>query len=95
MYVGIQLFKKHEFSLRQIAAEVGCAVNTVRRHLAVEALPKYQRHVKRETKLAQFEQYLRNRQQAAHPDTIPATVLYREIAACGYQGGMSQRHARS
>ena len=37
----IQLLSKHGLSLRQIAAEVGCAVNTVRRHLALEALPKY------------------------------------------------------
>jgi tRNA(Ser,Leu) C12 N-acetylase TAN1 len=28
VYVEIQLLKKHGFSLRQIAAEVGCAVNT-------------------------------------------------------------------
>jgi transposase len=41
--VEIQLLKRHGFSLRQIAAEVGCAVNTVRRHLALEAVPKYER----------------------------------------------------
>lgn len=93
VYVEIQLLSKHGLSLRQIAAEVGCAVNTVRRHLALEAVPKYERKVKRRTKLEQFEQYLRERQQAAHPDTIPATVLYREIAARGYQGGMSQLRA--
>ena len=89
----IQLLKKHGLSLRQIAAEVGCAVNTVRRHLALVAVPKYERKVKRQTKLAQFEQYLRDRQQAAQPDVIPATVLYREIAARGYQGGMSHLRA--
>lgn len=93
VYVEIQLLKKHGLSLRQIAAEVGCAVNTVRRHLALEALPKYERKVKRQTKLAQFEQYLRDRQQAAEPDVIPATVLYREISARGYEGGMSQLRA--
>ena len=73
VYVEIQLLSKHGLSLRQIAAEVGCAVNTVRRHLALEAVPKYERKVKRRTKLEQFEQYLRERQQAAYPDTIPAT----------------------
>jgi len=93
VYVEIQLLKKHGLSLRQIAAEVGCAVNTVRRHLALEAVPKYERKVKRRTKLAQFEQYLKDRQKAAQPDTIPATVLYREIAARGYEGGMSQLRA--
>ena len=34
MYVEIQLLSKHGLSLRRIAAEVGCAVNTVRRQLA-------------------------------------------------------------
>ena len=93
VYVEIQLLKKHGLSLRQIAAEVGCAVNTVRRHLALEAVPKYERKVARQTKLGQFEQYLRDRHQAAQPDVIPATVLYREITARGYQGGMSQLRA--
>jgi transposase len=93
VYVEIQLLKKHGLSLRQIAVEVGCAVNTVRRHLALDVVPKYERKVKRATKLAPFEVYLKERQDAAQPDTIPATVLYREIAARGYQGGMSQLRA--
>lgn len=93
VYVEIQLLKRHGFSLRQIAAEVGCAVNTVRRHLALEVVPKYERKIKRETKLATHEAYLRARQAAAHPDWIPATVLYREIVARGYQGGQSQLRA--
>lgn len=67
VYVEIQLLKKHGLSLRQIAAEVGCAVNTVRRHLALKAVLKYERKVKRQTKLAQFEPYLRDRQQPLSP----------------------------
>ena len=93
VYVEIQLLKKHGMSLRQIAVEVGCAVNTVRRHLALESVPKYERKVKRETKLAVHETYLRDRQAAAQPDWIPATVLHREIVARGYQGGHSQLRA--
>lgn len=93
VYVEIQLLKKHGFSLRQIAAEVGCAVNTVRRHLDLKAAPKYQRTTQRKTKLAPYESYLKERQAAAHPDWIPATVLHREIAAQGYQGGQSQLRA--
>jgi transposase len=50
-------------------------VNTVRRHLALEAVPKYERKVKRQTKLGQFETYLRERLKAARPDSIPATRL--------------------
>ena len=41
----IQLLSKHGLSLRRITAEVGRAVNTVRRHLALEAVPKYERKV--------------------------------------------------
>lgn len=93
VYVEIQLLNKHGFSLRKIAAEVGCAVNTVRRHLALTAAPKYERKVKRVTKLAEYEDYLRERQTAARPDWIPATVLHREIVERGYQGGLSQLRA--
>jgi transposase len=93
VYVDIQVLRKHGFSLRKIAEEVGCAVNTVRRQLASEGLPRYERKIKCETKLGAFEAYLRERQQSAQPLWIPATVLYREIAAQGYQGGMSQLRA--
>ena len=93
MYVEIQLLKRHGFSLRQISAEVGCAVNTVRRHLALKAVPKYERKAKRATKLEPYEGFLRERHAVALPDSIPATVLYREIEALGYQGGMSQLRA--
>lgn len=93
VYVEIQLLSKHGFSLRRIAAEVGCAVNTVRRHLALEAVPKYERKVKRTTKLAAHEAYLRERQKAAQPNWIPASVLHRELVERGYQGGLSQLRA--
>lgn len=89
----IQLLNKHGWSLREIAEEMGCAVNTVRRHLVSAGKPKYQRKVKRETKLAAHESYLRERQESAQPLWIPATVLHREIVAHGYQGGQSQLRA--
>lgn len=90
VYVEIQVLRKHGFSLRKIEAEVGCAINTVRSHLARAEAPKYERRVKRVRKLAAFEGYLRDRQEAAKPAWIPATVLYREIVAQGDQGGISQ-----
>jgi len=91
--VEIQILKKHGMSLRRIAAEVGCAVNTVRRQLSSTAAPTYERKRQRVTKLAAYEAYLRQRQAAAQPSWIPATVLYREIAEKGYQGGLSQLRA--
>lgn len=93
VYVEIQLLKKHGLSLRQIAQEVSCAVNTVRRHLALADGPKYERKIKRETKLAAHVGYLNERQASAKPLWIPATVLYREIAGLGYDGGISQLRA--
>ena len=80
-------------SLRKIAEEVGCAVNTVRSHLNVGTLPKYERTKLRVTKLSTFEDYLRERQAAARPAWIPATVLLREIVALGYTGSHSQLRA--
>jgi transposase len=55
VFVEIQLLKKYGFSLRQIAREVGCAVNTVRRQLAETGIPTYVRKVLRPTKLAPYE----------------------------------------
>lgn len=89
----IEVLKRQGLSLRRIAAEVGCAVSTVRSHLGEPGLPRYERKVKRVTKLAPFETYLRERQAAAHPNWIPASVLMREIVALGYQGGASQLRA--
>lgn len=90
VYVEIQVLKRQGFSLRKIAEEVGCAVNTVRSHLARGEAPKYERKVKRQSKLGPHEAYLRTRQEAASPEWIPATVLLREIAERGYAGGLSQ-----
>ena len=93
VYVEIELLRKHGMSLRKIAEEVGCAVNTVRSHLEADMRPRYQRNKLRVTKLSPFGDYLRERQAAAHPAWIPATVLQREIAAQGYAGGLSQLRA--
>lgn len=47
----------------------------------------------RVSKLSPFHTYVRERQAAAHPAWIPATVLLREIVALGYTGGHSQLRA--
>ena len=90
VYVEIEVLRKHGLSLRKIAAEVGCAVNTVRSHLAQGSQPRYERQKKGVSKLSTYETYLRERQAAAQPQWIPATVLLREISALGYTGGVSQ-----
>lgn len=93
VYVEIELLRKHGMSLRKIAEQVGCAVNTVRSHLEADTWPRYQRNKLRVTKLSAFADYLRERQAAAHPAWIPATVLLREIKALGYLGSHSQLRA--
>ena len=55
VFVEIHLLKKHGLSLRQIAKEVGCAVNTVWRQLAEGDKPKYVRKIQRPTKLEAYE----------------------------------------
>ena len=80
-------------SLRKIAEEVGCAVNTVRSYLEAETWPHYRRNKLRVTKRLAFADYLRERQAAAHPAWIAATVLLREIKARGYLGSHSQLRA--
>lgn len=67
VYGEIEILRKQGLSLRRIALEVGCAVNTVRAHLAAPGLPRYERKAKRPTKLAAYETYLRERQAASKP----------------------------
>jgi transposase len=95
VYVEIKVMRRQGKSLRQIAEAVGCAVNTVRSHILSADIPRYERKVKRPGKLAGFESYLRERQAAAHPNWIPASVLYREIVEQGYSGGTSPLRAFS
>ena len=78
VYVEIELLRRHGLSLRRIAAEVGCAVNTVRAHLVSPGLPRYARKVKRVTKLAPFEAYSRH-----HPQFFKAALIATLLRAAG------------
>ena len=84
-YMQIKILHKQGKSLRAIACEVGCSVNTVRKYLAEGSAPKRQGRPARPAKVAAHEDYLRQRVAAASPDWIPATVLWREIAQMGRQ----------
>jgi transposase len=89
----IKILHKQGKSLRAIACELGCAVNTVRKYLNGEAPPAYQERMRREPKVAPFATYLQQRVAAAAPDWIPATVLWREIREQGFDG--SERTVRN
>jgi transposase len=85
-YMQIRILHKQGKSLRAIACEVGCSVNTVRKYLVEDSRPDFKARVSRITKLAPFQAYLRQRAASAAPDWIPATVLWREIREMGFTG---------
>ena len=84
----IKILHKQGKSLRAIACEVGCSVNTVRKYLAAQDPPTFRpAAAPRESIVVPFEEYLRERIAAAAPDWIPAAVLWREIQSMGFDGG--------
>lgn len=79
--------------IREIARQLGCSRNTVRRYLREEEARRYGPRSPRATKLDPYRAYLAERVEQAKPRWIPATVLLREIAERGYDGGISQLKA--
>jgi transposase len=86
----ISVLRRRVKSLRAIAAEMGCAVNTVRRHLGHPELPHYAKRQSARPKLGAFEAYLRDRIVSVEGASIPASVLAREIRERGYEGSDRQ-----
>lgn len=79
--------------VREIARQLGCARNTVRRYLRDQNARRYGPRPPRPCKLDAYRAYLLERVAQARPRWIPATVLLREIAERGYTGGISQLKA--
>ncbi|MCH8961612.1 MAG: IS21 family transposase [Bacteroidetes bacterium] len=73
-------------SIKAISRELGVSRNTVRRYLRSKTIPEPQARSAKPTKLDGYRGYLPSRVEAAHPDWIPATVLFAEVAALGYSG---------
>lgn len=85
--VEIHVLHRQGKGIRGIAKELNLSRNTVRHYLRnVAKTPKYPARQPRLSKLEPFKPYLRQRIEAAKPHWIPATVLFREIQAQGYQG---------
>jgi transposase len=83
----IKIMSRRGMSVRAIARELGISRNTVRKYLRGEAVSEpTRRGPGRPRKLAPYEDWLRRRVEGAHPIQLPATVLYREVAAMGYDG---------
>ncbi len=87
-FVEIQVRHRQGMSIKAISRELGVSRNTVRKYLRAEDVPKAQKRQAKPTKLDDYYAYLKSRVAAAHPDWIPATVLFDEIKALGYTGGV-------
>jgi transposase len=91
--VEIRVLARQGASIHEIARQMGCSRNTVRRYLRSEQAARYGPRAPRPCKLDAFHEYLHGRIEAARPHWIPATVLLREIRERGYTGGISQLKA--
>ncbi len=87
-YVEIHVMHRQGMSIKAIGRELGVSRNTVRKYLRAAQVPKAGQRSAKPTKLDAYRPYLRSRVEAAHPDWIPATVLFDEITALGYIGGV-------
>lgn len=87
-YVEIHVMHRQGMSIKAISRELGVSRNTVRRYLRSGTMPEPQARSAKPTKLDGYRGYLKSRVEAAHPDWIPATVLFDEIRVFGYSGGV-------
>ena len=86
----IRVLARQGMGIREIARQLGCSRNTIKRYLRDADAQRYGPRVPRATKLDAFKPYVRARIEAARPHWIPAVVLLREICERGYTGGLTQ-----
>lgn len=82
----LKVLRKQGYSIRQIVRETGLSRNTVKKYLEPNDPPARKARGQRRSKLDAYKAYIGQRQEQAKPHWIPATVIYREILAMGYQG---------
>jgi transposase len=88
--VEIKVLMRRGAGIREMARELGCSRNTIRRYQREPVAPRYGPRRPRPTKLDSYKVYLLGRIEAARPRWIPAVVLLREIREQGYPGGVTQ-----
>jgi len=88
--VEINVLMRRGASIREVARELGCSRNTVRRYLREPSPQQYKPRAARPTKLDAYKDFLLGRIEAARPHRIPGVVLLREIQERGYDGGLTQ-----
>lgn len=89
----IRVLARRGVGIREIARQLSCSRNTVRRYLKDETASRYKPRPSRESKLEPFKPYVLDRIKAARPHWIPAAVLLRELQERGYIGGLTQLKA--
>lgn len=86
----IKVLMRRGVGIREMARELGCSRNTIRRYVREAAAVRYGPRLARPAKLDLYKDYLLERIHAARPHWIPAVVLLREIKERGYAGGITQ-----
>jgi hypothetical protein len=88
----LEVLRNHGASIRELARMTGHSRNTVRRYLREgDAAATRKPAPKRTAKLDGFKDYIVARLNAAAPDRIPSTVLFREVKALGYRAKRGSR----
>ena len=78
--VEIKVLARRGLAIRDIARQLGCSRNTVKRYLKEADASRYGPRQARPTKLDPFKAYVLERIEAARPYWIPAAVLNRLAA---------------
>jgi transposase len=91
--VEIKILARRGIAIRDIARQLGCSRNTVKRYLKEADATRYGPREARPTKLDPYKAYVLERVEAARPKWIPAAVLAREVGELGYDGGLTQLKA--
>ena len=81
--VEMRVMARRGVGIRELARELGCSRNTVRRYLKDPTATRYGPRPPRPTKLDPFKAYVLERVAAAAPEWIPAVVLLRELRGRG------------
>jgi transposase len=90
VYMEVHILYKQGKSIRAISRQLGISRNTVKKHLRSEdGKPVYHKPEERNSKLDAYREYIQNRIKSASPIWLPATVIYQEILALGYEGKIS------
>lgn len=87
-YVDIHVMHRQGMKIKAISRELGISRNTVRKYLRAAQIPVVSSRSAKPTLLDDYRAYLTARVEAAKPDWIPATVLFDEIVALGFQGSV-------